>query len=186
MAKSSQQEWKKYGIIVVLLVLFVVVSRVLPHPPNVAPVAAVAIFAGVLLPRRWALSLPLAAMIVSDLFIGLHDVVAFTWGSFVLIALLSHKFARGNYTPLTVLSSSLGASTLFFVVTNFGVWLMSGMYTRTFTGLLESYYMAIPFFRNTLIGDLAYVTIFYLIFLTVKQWVPLSPQLSRQQADALE
>lgn len=169
MTDHIKQEWKRHALVAVLLVLFVVVSRLLPHPPNFAPVAAVAIFAGALLPRRWALSLPLAAMIVSDALIGFHDTILFTWGSFALIALLSHKFLKAKLGWRNSAAASIGASILFFVVTNFGVWLQSGMYARTLAGLVECYYMALPFFRNTLLGDMVYTLGFFGLYVLIRQ-----------------
>lgn len=161
------RDHKQYVVIAVLLVVFVVLSRLLPHPPNFAPVAAIAIFAGALLPRRWALGLPLVAMIVSDLFIGLHDLVLFTWGSFALIALVSAKLLKGRLSWRNSVAASIGASVLFFVVTNFGVWLQGNMYARTLAGFVECYYMALPFFRNTLLGDMAYTLGLYGLYVLV-------------------
>ena len=141
--------------IVLILIVFAVVSRVMPHPANFAPIAAIAIFGGAILPRKLALLLPLGAMIISDLFIGLHPLILFTWGSFAMIALLSsYKFKKIN--ALNVLGASMGASVLFFLVTNFGVWIEGRLYSLTWEGLTTSYYNALPFFRNTLLGDLVF------------------------------
>ena len=161
--------YKHYLLVALLLITFVAVSRLLPHPPNFAPVAAVAIFAGALLPRRWALSLPLAAMIISDALIGFHDTIFFTWGSFALIAVLSHKYLHGKLGWANSAAASIGASILFFVVTNFGVWLQSGMYARTLAGLVECYYMALPFFRNTVLGDMVYTLGFFGLYVLIRQ-----------------
>ncbi len=118
-------------------------------------IAAIALFGGALLPRAIALTLPLIAMIVSDAFIGFHSLVLFTWGSYILIALLS-AYGLKSISFSRVISGSIGASVLFYLITNFGVWLDGRLYDRTLSGLLMSYYNAIPFFRNTLLGDLLY------------------------------
>jgi hypothetical protein len=137
------------------LILFVVMARLAPHPANFAPVAAVALFGGAILPRKWAILAPVAAMIVSDLVIGLHPLILFTWGSFAFIAFASSKWLS-NVTPIKVGLSSVGASVLFYLVTNFGVWTQGLMYPMNFGGLVHCYVNALPFFRGTLTGDLFY------------------------------
>lgn len=146
--------------IVLALVVFVVVARTAPHPANFAPVAAVALFGGAILPRRWAVIAPLLAMIVSDLIIGLHPLVIFTWGSFALIALASSAWLRGM-SPIRIGLSSIGASVFFYVVTNFGVWAQGQMYSMTVNGLVQCYVNALPFFRGTLAGDLFYTGVLF-------------------------
>lgn len=154
-----------------VLIAFAVGSRLVPHPDNMASVAAVALFAGALLPRRWALSLPLAAMIISDLVIGLHSTLLFTWGSFVLIALGGHYFLK-QVKPLNVMLASFMASVLFYLVTNFGVWLVDAMYPMTASGLVQSYLNALPFFRNTLIGDLLFTSLLFGIYALGYRYAP--------------
>ena len=146
--------------LVVGLVLLAVIIRLLPLPPNFAPITAVAIFGGALLPGRFSVAVPLAAMIVSDLFLGLHSLIWATWGGFALIALMSSRYVTKN-SPTTVLGASVGASILFFVITNFAVWLEGRLYAPTLEGLVSSYVNAVPFFRNTLLSDLFFtITLF--------------------------
>lgn len=152
--KNTTPVLLKLGI-VVALVLFVVMARTAPHPANFAPVAAVALFAGAILPRRWAIAAPVTAMVTSDLIIGLHPLVLFTWGSFALIAFASNRLLH-NPGLIRVGLGSLGASLLFYVVTNFGVWAQGLMYPMNFGGLVHSYVNALPFFRGTFTGDLFY------------------------------
>jgi hypothetical protein len=142
------------------LVVFAVISRMLPHPPNFAPIAAIALFSGAILPRRLALTLPLFAMVISDIFIGMHDLVFVTWGSFVLMALIA-SYGLKKVTVFKVFAYSFLGSVLFFVVTNFAVWAQSGMYAKTIAGLIDCYVLAIPFFRNTLLGDFVYSGIIF-------------------------
>lgn len=151
---------------VIALVIFAVATRLLPHPANFAPIAAIAIFGGAVLPRRWALVLPLLAMIVSDLIIGLHPLVFYTWGTFAVIALISNKVLK-NIRPTSVVAMSLISSVLFYVVTNFAVWAQNQMYPMTASGLVHCYVNAIPFFRNTLLGDLIYTTLLFGVFALV-------------------
>lgn len=148
-------------ILAALAVASVVAMRVLPHPPNVAPVAAVALLSGALLPRKFAFVLPLSAMVISDMIIGFHNTIAYTWGSFILIGLLARgTFKRGIHL-YSVAGSSVLASLLFYLITNFGVWMQGGLYEPTLQGLIQSYANAIPFFRNTLIGDLFYSSVLF-------------------------
>ncbi len=142
-------------IIALLLVAFAVVSRLAPHPANVAPLAAVALFGGALLPRKLAVIVPLAAMVLSDLVLGMHSLVFLTWGSFTVVAFAS-SYRFGDVTVKKVVVSTIGASVFFYLVTNFGVWAEGRMYAVTLEGLMQCYYNALPFFRNTLIGDMAY------------------------------
>lgn len=149
--------------IVIALVVFVVAARTAPHPANFAPVAAVALFGGAVLPRRWAVVAPLLAMIASDLIIGLHPLVLFTWGSFALIALASSAWLKGM-SPIKIGLSSIGASVFFYVVTNFGVWAQGKMYAMNMHGLIDCYINALPFFRGTLAGDLFYTGVLFSVY----------------------
>lgn len=146
--------------IVTILMIIAISTRLMPHPANFTSVAAVALLGGSLLPRKWALSLPLIIMIASDLIIGLHPLVAFTWGSFALIAFLGHRYLR-NVNAGSVVVASLGSSILFYIISNFGVWLQGQMYTMNWSGLVACYYNAIPFFRNTMAGDLVYSAVLF-------------------------
>ncbi len=142
----------------VLLIGLGVLARVVPHLPNFAPVAAIAVFAGFYLGRRYALILPIISMFVGDLFIGFYDLkmMAAVYGSFVLIGYLASVF-KSRKNAEVVLGTSLLGSIAFFLVTNWAVWQFSGMYLKTWAGFLEAYLMALPFFRNTFLGDVIYL-----------------------------
>ncbi len=137
------------------LIAIGVAMRFLPHPANVAPIAAVALFSGVYLKRWYAFAVPLVAMVASDAVIGFHSTIAFTWGSFLLAGVIGWRIRRRKNAS-TIVLGSLGASVLFYLITNFGVWAMTPLYAKTGAGLWQSYIMAVPFFRNTLLGDLLY------------------------------
>ncbi|HSX35835.1 MAG TPA: DUF6580 family putative transport protein [Patescibacteria group bacterium] len=149
---DTTQDKGIYLVLAASLIMFAVFGRLLPHPPNFTPIAAVAIFGGAILPRRYALSLPLAAMIISDLVIGLHPLILFTWGSFAAIAVLSSHYMK-RLNVVWIIGASLSASVLFYLISNLGVWLQGTMYPMTAAGLINCYYMALPFFRNTVLGD---------------------------------
>ena len=122
-------------------------SRFIPHPPNFTSLLALSFYVPALLGARYLPSLVLS-FIITDLIIGFHGVTLFTWGSVILIGLGSKFFAKTILNR--VLGSLLGAS-LFFIITNFGVWTL-GSYTYTFDGFLLCYTMAIPFFTYSLIS----------------------------------
>ena len=138
------------------IVIVAVLLRLLPHPPNVAPIAAMALFGGAYLNKKYALVLPLAAMLVSDLFLGFHSTMAYVYGSFLVTGLAGLWLSR-HRTIFNIIALTFTSSILFFLVTNFGVWASGGLYPKTFDGLMTSYVMGLPFFRNTLVGNFFYV-----------------------------
>lgn len=133
-------------------------ARLIPHVPNFAPVAAVALFSGVYCRQRFGLLIPLLVYIVSDLIIGLHDVVLFTWASVALIYFIG-VLLRQRKTFTNMLAYTLVSSVSFFLITNFGVWL-AGWYPRNLEGLIACYTYALPFFRASLLANFAYMIVF--------------------------
>jgi MYXO-CTERM domain-containing protein len=133
--------------------------RIVPHPPNFQPVDALALFGGGVLALPWGGLVPLAAMALSDAALGYlpgaDQSAVWVYGSFVLITLLGAAALRRRRTPLRVAGTALGASVLFFAVTNFGVWLGT-LYPHTLAGLRADYIAAIPFYRATALSDLGY------------------------------
>ena len=157
---KSQQSVAWLALIIMLVGT---VLRLLPHPYNVTPLAAIALFGGAVFPRRWSLLVPLAAIIASDAVVGFHATVPFTWGAFVLIAVIGW-WVRARYGWRRILVGSVLGSALFFLITNFGVWLMGHAeqwFPRTWAGLLECYAAGLPFYRQTLVGDVAYAAVFF-------------------------
>lgn len=143
------------------MILAAALFRALPspeyRPPNLAPIGAMALFGGAAIAdRRLALGIPLLAMLISDLFIEFDASRLWVYGAIALIALLGRALQNHRRQPMAVIGGSLAASLLFFVVTNFGVWLMSGWYSHTFSELVRCYTLAIPFFRYTVAGDLLF------------------------------
>ena len=137
------------SVFVVSLIFFAILSRFLPHPPNFTPIAAIALLSSKGFVNRWvAFLIPIVSLFISDLFLGLHTTIPFVYGSFILIALLGRYVKKINI--LTVLLSS----SIFFLVTNLGVWLLH--YPLSIEGLFQCYILALPFFLNTVIGDLVY------------------------------
>lgn len=145
-------------LIPVLLITLGIVARFLPHPANFAPIGAIALFGALYLPKKYALVIPLLAMLISDIFIGFYawQIMLSVYGSFVLVGIVG-LVIRKNKNFFSVLSVTLLSSVLFFLITNAAVWAFGTMYVHNFAGLMQSYFMAIPFFKNSLLGDLFYV-----------------------------
>ncbi len=154
-----------------LLILFGVVLRFLPHPANFAPIAAMGLFGGCYLRKRFAFALPLAAMLVSDFFIGFYSlkIMFSVYLSFALVGLIGIwiKNHKGVYT---VIGGTLMGSVLFYLITNFAVWAFGSLYPHTLTGLLGSYAAAIPFFKNSLMGNFFYVGVMFGSYELVRLW----------------
>lgn len=148
---------KKYTIPALLIILGFA-CRLLPHPANFAPIGAIALFGALYLPKKYAIIVPLLAMLVSDLFIGFYSwqIMLAVYGGFALMGGIG-LLVRKNKKFSTVLGGTLLGSILFFLITNFAVWAFGTMYMHNFAGLMQSYIMAIPFFKNSLLGDLFYV-----------------------------
>jgi hypothetical protein len=141
--------------------------RLLPHPANFAPITAVAIFGGAMLPRKLALWVPLSAMMISDMVIGFYNIMLVIWGCYALIALASSLWLRKpNFRRGATLTVS--ASVFFFIVTNFAVWAAGGMYAHTWAGLVQCYNMALPFFRNTALSDAFYTASLFSLYALVR------------------
>jgi hypothetical protein len=154
--------------------------RLVPHPPNMTPIAAMALFGGVYFTNmRTAFLIPLAAMYLSDLALGLfvydfgwfHGFMPFVYAGFVMTVCLGF-LVRRKLTPLTVGGAALTGSILFFIVTNFGVWLAGNLYPKTLAGLAGCYVAAIPFFRNSLAGNAIYTFLFFGGFALAQRYFP--------------
>ena len=152
---QSHRAWFLYG-----LLLVGIVARLVPHPWNATPTMAIALFAGTYLSRRWAILLPLTIVAVSDYFIGWHSTVPFTWSAFAFTGVLAW-WVRNHPSADRIVGGALAGSVIFFLLTNFGVWLVGDLYPRTLAGLWQCYVAAIPFFRSTVVGDLVYSAVLF-------------------------
>ncbi|KKP59709.1 MAG: hypothetical protein UR54_C0025G0016 [Candidatus Roizmanbacteria bacterium GW2011_GWA2_34_18] len=155
MSKSDTKSW----ISIFTIVILAVVTRLIPHAPNFAPIGGLALFSGSHFKKKIALAIPLIAMFLSDIFLGFHKTIPYVYLSFIIIALIGGLIKSNKWQSL--LSASLISSVLFFLITNFGVWANGSMYQKNLNGLMQSYAFGIPFFRNTLISDLFYTFSFF-------------------------
>jgi|SRR5680860_226625 len=162
MVKNAQL-FKKIAFVILLIAMAVgwrIVNFNYHIAPNLEIVTAVSVLAAVTLGFRAAIIVPITTMIVSDLIIGNSSIYIATWSSFAIIGVFAVLLKKLNQKPKAQILYSVGfaaaSSFFFFIVTNFGVW-AQGWYPATFAGLMESYTMAIPFYRTMLIGNLIIV-----------------------------
>ncbi|MGD8782029.1 MAG: hypothetical protein PVH88_24085 [Ignavibacteria bacterium] len=159
-------------LFITTVILAAVFSRLIPHPPNFAPIAAVALFGGsYFVNKKLAFAVPLIAMFISDLIIGLHNLLFVVYAAFVVIVLIGFQL-REKRSVLRVGAAAVSSSVIFFIVTNFGVWLPGSFYPKTVGGLMACYVAAIPFFHNTLLGDLFYSAVLFGSFEMAQRYVP--------------
>ena len=135
-----------FGIFIVLAA-----SRFIPHPPNFTSLIALSFYVPLFLGKRFIPAL-LICFIITDIFIGFHTIVVFTWGSVIIISLTSYIFQKNIY--MRIIGAVCG-SLVFYIISNFGVWSL-GSYGYSFDGLLICYIAAIPFYSNTLISTILY------------------------------
>jgi len=153
----SNTYFTKKQIVIIAFMLFAVLFRLLPHLPNFTPITAIALFGGLYFSNKSiAYLVPLFIMVLSDLFLGFHTISIVVYAAFLLVSFIGTRTKKPSV--FTILLSSIS----FFIITNFGVWLIG--YPKTWTGLVECYTLAIPFFRNSLLGDFFYSGVMILGF----------------------
>ncbi len=159
-------------VVLTLIILGAAFTRLIPHYPNFTAVGAVALFGGAYFTKKWlAFVVPLAALFLTDLIIGFYSQMWVVYLSFILIVVIGMSL-QGAKKPGKVILASVSASVSFFVITNFAMWYGSSLYPQNFTGIMESYTAAIPFFSYTLLGDLFYVGIMFGVFEIAKVKFP--------------
>jgi len=139
------------------LLVLTVASRIAPHPWNFTPMIAVALFAGARIERGWIAMLAVAAcLVLGDVAVGVFPYAGMAWvyAPMLAIALLGRTLVTRRSLVATLVAA-LGAGLVFFVVSNFGVWL-SPMYPHSASGLADCYIAGLPFYRNQLVGDVAF------------------------------
>jgi len=154
-----------------ILIALGIAARFLPHPANFAPIGGIAIFSGLYLPKKWAIILPLAAMFFSDIFIGLYawPMMLAVYVGFALMAVIG-LWVRKNKKLATVLGGTILGSVIFYLLTNFAVWAFGNWYAHSWAGLVQCYILALPFFRNSLLGDLFYTGLLAGVYEAVLLW----------------
>ncbi|HLF76597.1 MAG TPA: DUF6580 family putative transport protein [Dehalococcoidia bacterium] len=174
------------GLTIATLLVVGVLSRLLPHAPNFAPVTAIGLFSGAYMPRRYSLLTPLVVMLTSDyllLYLNpfgavrldrlyapwdlYHETLPYIYASLCISALVGWLLAR-ELRVLSITTGALFCSIQFFLITNAAVWI-EGAYDRGLNGLWQSYVAGIPFFKGTLAGDLVYTAVFFGLYEFVRK-----------------
>jgi len=150
------------------LIIFALLSfsRFIPHPPNFTSLIALSFYVPAIFGLRY-ISIVILSFALTDLYFGFHSTILFTWGSVILIGVIS------NYLNSSILKRVFGSLTgafLFFLISNFGVWI-SGYYGLTSEGLAECYVMAIPFFGYTLLSTIFFSVIFETIIFSRRKFI---------------
>jgi hypothetical protein len=159
-------------LIVLAMIVLAAVLRITPHPWNLTPVGAMALFSGaVVKDRRLAFLFPLLALFAGDLFIGLHKLMPVVYASF-LVNVAIGRFLQDHRTVARIGGATFLAALQFFVVTNFGVWAFLGSFPFTVAGLLACYVKGLPLFWNTLAGDALYAGLLFGGFALAEHYVP--------------
>ncbi len=163
--------------VVIVIICVAIITRVIPHYPNFTALGAAALFGGAYLSRKYGILVPIIALFLSDLllnnliyakqfphkydgFIVLQTQTLWSYGALLLIVFMGSRFIREGKI-LSLVGTSFGASVVFFLITNFAVWLGSTRYPDSLSGLFMSYGAGIPFFWNTVAGDLLFVAVFF-------------------------
>lgn len=135
--------------------------RLMPHLPNVSPVAAMALFGGAYFSdKRLAMIVPMLALLLSDLFLGLHQTMIFVYAGFAITVVLG-MWLQHHISVVNTALAAVIASVIFFLLTNMGVWLTSTLYPASVEGLMQACVAGIPFFQNSLLGNLVFTALIF-------------------------
>tara|TARA_Y100000589_G_scaffold49949_1_gene41577 strand:- start:1187 stop:1693 length:507 start_codon:yes stop_codon:yes gene_type:complete len=144
---------KDRNILIVIIILIGAFSRIIPHPPNFTAIGAISILGGVYFGKNYlAFLIPIISMLISDFLLGFNMAIS-VYLSFLIMIPLGIGI-KNKLSNLSVIKTSIYASIVFFLITNFSVWIFSTVYPNNIYGLLICYYAGIPFFFNTLLGNI--------------------------------
>ena len=147
---------------IIFFTLLLVLSRVVPHPPNFTPILAGIIFLPFIKKDfTFSLIIPIVVMLISDFVIGMHSLMFWTYLPILILSFLAFYFYQDSFRR--VINLAIFSPIVFFILSNFGVWVNSAKYSRDFSGLVECYIYAIPFYASSAISCILFSIIFYLI-----------------------
>src|SRR6202049_5250670 len=150
MNSSSQENTVFKTLLIIGMILFAAMIRIVPHPWNLTPIGAMALFSGAVIRNRWlGFLFPVLALLAGDFFVGFHVLTPVVYASF-LISIAIGLWLRERRTGVRLGGAVLVGAVQFFLITNFGVWLFLNSYPKTFGGLVTCYVAGVPFFWNTL------------------------------------
>lgn len=156
----------------ITLILAAAATRLIPHPPNLSSIAALALFGGAYFSdKRLAFLVPLAALFLSDCLLGFYPHMELVYMSFALVVCIG-LWLQKQRNLRSLLGAAFASSCIFFLITNLGVWVFQSLYPKTLEGLLACYIAALPFFQNTLIGDLTFTAVLFGGFTLLEKGFP--------------
>ena len=147
---------------IIFLTTLLILSRIIPHPPNFTPILAGIIFLPFIKRDiKFSVFVPLGGMLISDLIIGMHSLMLWTYGPIIILSLLSYYFSNDKASRIA--SLAIASPAVFYLMSNFGVWINSPMYSKDFSGLVQCYVNAIPFYANSATACILFCSAFFLI-----------------------
>ena len=171
MSMSDREVFFFRTTLALALIVLAAALRIAPHPWNLTPIGAIALFSGAMIQdRRLAFAFPLLTLFAGDLFIGFHKLIPIVYASFLISVAIGLLLRRNRAIPRIAGATILGA-TQFFLLTNFGIWAVFDTYPKTSAGLASCYLKGLPLFWNTLAGDVIYVTLLFGGFALAERFV---------------
>ena len=153
---------------IIFLTTLLVLSRIIPHPPNFTPILAGIIFLPFIKRDiKFSVFVPLGGMLISDLIIGMHSLMLWTYGPIIILSLLSYYFSNDKASRIA--SLAIASPAIFYLMSNFGVWINSPMYTKDFSGLIQCYVNAIPFYASSALACILFSAAFFLVMNSYKK-----------------
>lgn len=170
MAAREKNMKNTVGVMMIFgMILAAAFSRLIPHAPNLTAITAIALFGGAMLSNRIAaVFVPVVALWITDLFFGFYPSALFVYAAVAILAVVSSFILKNQFRWSKLAGLSLASSLFFFLVTNFGVWMMEAMYPQTWEGLITCYVMALPFLLTQVVGDLFYSGLIFGVFYLLK------------------
>lgn len=160
-------------VTLILMVLAAAFSRLIPHPWGFTAVGAMALFGGAFFSsKKLSMLIPLMALFVSDLVLGFHSTILYVYGAFAIVVVLGWNLRSEQKSIFQISTFSLASSLIFFTISNFGVWMVEGLYAPTWQGLVQCYVAAIPFLAKQIYGDLFFSGVLFGGYAVVKNWFP--------------
>ena len=166
----------KRTLFILAAILVAAATRLFPHPPNFTAIGALALFGGAMFSNRLlGFVAPFAAMFLTDLILGLHETMGSVYLSFALTVFIGYFVGneRTNSTFIKVIFAPIVSSILFFVLTNFHMWVVADeFYSRDFQGLVTCFTAALPFYSSSLAGDMFFTYVLFGSYFLVEQKLP--------------
>jgi hypothetical protein len=153
---------------IIFLTLLLILSRIIPHPPNFTPILAGIIFLPFIKKDiTFSITVPLGAMLISDFFIGMHSLMLWTYFPIISLSLISYYFHHASLKRVGVLAIS--SPMIFFVISNFGVWVNSSTYSNNLNGLILCYVNAMPFYASSALACILFSAAFYSVTILIRK-----------------